>query len=88
MNLWKCLIIWIDMLSLPCALPTFRFFIVKFVLSSVKVIFSICLLVLNFKEGWWLLLITGVHWEAKYEFKSSTYFGENWNNAVIDRQVV
>ena len=54
MGLPKCLIIRIDMLSLPCALSTFRFFIVKFLLSSVKVIFSIRLLVLNFKEGWWI----------------------------------
>ena len=61
MDLPQSLIIRIDMLSHPCALPKFRFFIVKFISSSVNVIFSILLLVLNSKEGSWLLLITGVH---------------------------
>ena len=55
MDLPQCLIIRIDMLFHPCALSTFRFS------SSVKVIFSILLLVLNSKVGSWLLLITGVH---------------------------
>ena len=67
MDLPQCLIIRIDMLFHPCALSTFRFS------SSVKVIFSILLLVLNSKVGSWLLLITGVHWEAKYELKSSAF---------------
>ena len=39
--------------------------------SSVKVIFSNLLFILNSKAGNWLLLITGVHWETKYELKSS-----------------
>ena len=62
-DLPQCLIVRIDMLSHPCALPTFRFFIIKFTSSLVKVIFSILLLVLNSKEGSWLLLITGIHWK-------------------------
>ena len=61
------------MLSHPCALSTFRFFIIKFISSSVKVILFILLLFLNFKEGSWFLLITGVHRKAKYELKSSAF---------------
>ena len=61
MDLPQCLIIRIDMLFHLCALSTFRFFIFNFMSSSVKVIFSILLLVLNSKVGSWLLLITGVH---------------------------
>ena len=61
MDLPQSLTIRIDMLSHPCALPVFRFFIIKFISSSVKVIFSILLFVLNSKEGSWLLLITGMH---------------------------
>ena len=40
MDLPESLIIRTDMLSHPCALPTFRFFIMKFVSLSVKVTFS------------------------------------------------
>ena len=86
MDLPQCLIIRIDMLFHPCALSTFRFFIFNFISSSVKVIFSILLLVLNFKVGSWLLLITGVHWEAKYELKSSSFsakFETNLSSARI-----
>ena len=61
MDLPQNLIIRIDMSFHPCALFTFRFFIIKFISSSVKVIFSILLLVLNLKECSLLLLITGVH---------------------------
>ena len=62
------------MIPHSCASSTFRFFI-KFILSSVKVIFSNLLLLfaLNSKEGSWLLLINGVHWEAKYALKSSPF---------------
>ena len=45
-----------DMLSHPCALPTFIFFVIKFILSSVKVIFSNLLFGLNSEESNWLLL--------------------------------
>ena len=38
-----------------------------------KLFFSILLLALISKEGSWPLLITGVHWEAKYELKSSIF---------------
>ena len=61
----------IDMLSHRCSLSTLRFFISRFISSSVKVFFSNLLFILNSKEGNWLLLITGVHWETKYELKSS-----------------
>ena len=61
MDLPQSLTIRIDILSHPCDLCTFRFFIIKFISSSVKVIFSILLLVLNSKESSWLLLIIGVH---------------------------
>ena len=73
MDLPQSLTIRIDMLSHPCALSTVRFFVIKFISSPVKVIFSTLLLALNSKEGSWLLLITGVHLGAKYELKSSVY---------------
>ena len=72
MDLPQSLIILIDMLSHPCALSTLTFFIIKFLSSSVKNIFSDLLYVLNSKEGNWLLSITGLHWEANYELKSFT----------------
>ena len=71
MDSQQSLIIRIDMLSHPYALSTFRFFITRLISPSVKVIFSILLPVLNSKEGSRLLLVTGVHLEAKYELKSS-----------------
>ena len=64
------------MLSHPCALSTFRFLIMKFISSSVKVIFSILFLVLKPKDGSWLLLITGVHCEAKHELKRSAFLAK------------
>ena len=39
------------MLSHPCTSSTFRFFIIKFISSSVKVMFSKLLFILNSKEG-------------------------------------
>ena len=61
MDLPQSLIIWTDVLSHPYALSLFRFFIIRFISTSVKVIFSILLPVLNSKAGSWLLLVTGVH---------------------------
>ena len=62
MDLPQNLIIRIEMLFHSYALSTFRFFIIRFISLSVKVIFSVLFLpVLNSKEGSWLLLVTGVH---------------------------
>ena len=61
MDLPQSLIIWTDVLSHPYALSLFRFFIIRFISTSVKLIFSILLPVLNSKAGSWLLLVTGVH---------------------------
>ena len=54
MDLPQVLTISIDMLSHSSGLSTSRFFIIKFISSSVKVIFSIFLLVLGSMEGNWL----------------------------------
>ena len=61
MDLPQILIIRTDILSHPCVLSMFRFYIIKFISSSVKVIFSILLLVLSYKEGSWIFIINGVH---------------------------
>ena len=73
MDLPQSLIIRIGMLSYPYALSTFRFFIIRFISSSVKVIFSILLFILNSEEGSWLLAVIGVHWETKYKLKNSVF---------------
>ena len=55
-----------DMLSHQWAISTSRFFIDKFILSLVNVVFSNLQLILN-SNGSLLMLITGEHWEGKFE---------------------
>ena len=76
MDLPQTSIIQIDMLSHSYAFSKFRFFVIRYISSSVKDIFSILLLVLNSKEVSWLLLVTGVQREAKYEVKRSDFSEE------------
>ena len=71
LSLPQSLVIWTDVLSHPYALSSFRFFIIRFISTSVKVIFSILLPVLNSKAGSWLLLVTGVHLYFFYTLQST-----------------
>ena len=66
-DLLQCLIIRIGMLSHANTLSAFRFFIIKFISSSLNVTFLKLLLVLNSKESSLLLLITGMHRKVKCE---------------------
>ena len=54
------------MLSHEWAISTSRFFIDKFILPLVNVVFSNLQLILN-SNGSLLMLITGEHWEGKFE---------------------